>query len=98
MNVLSATLPEFLGSLGATLIVALAGWMKRRWRRQARTPDTTLSPATGETGRTGAMDHNDAQMGNENALVRVAGTGLSALAYTLLEVAAAIRENTTARR
>lgn len=56
MNVLSAALPEFLGSLGATLIVALAGWMKRRWRRQARTEDTTLSPATGETGRAGAMD------------------------------------------
>ncbi|MFF8910971.1 hypothetical protein [Streptomyces olivaceoviridis] len=40
---------------------------------------------------------NDAQMGGEDALVRVVGTGLSALAYALLEVAAAIRENTAAR-
>ncbi|WP_331724385.1 hypothetical protein OG416_36435 (plasmid) [Streptomyces longwoodensis] len=34
----------------------------------------------------------------EDALVRVVGTGLSALAYALLDVAAAIRENTAARQ
>nr|BAK19813.1 hypothetical protein [Streptomyces rochei] len=39
-----------------------------------------------------------AQMGGDDALVRALGTGLSALAYALLDVAAAIRENTAARR
>ncbi|SBT94007.1 hypothetical protein GA0115233_107641 [Streptomyces sp. DI166] len=36
--------------------------------------------------------------GGEDALARAIGTGLSAVAYALLEVADAIRENTASRR
>ncbi|MFC8496093.1 hypothetical protein ACFUJU_35905 [Streptomyces sp. NPDC057235] len=41
---------------------------------------------------------DDASIDSDNSVAKALGSGLSAIAYALLEVASAIRENTQSRR
>lgn len=72
MNVLSAALPEFLGSLGSGLVLGVAGWLVRRRcgnphsvepRAQRHSVPLVMSPWSGHPG----APADQAQLGRTSA-------------------------------